>query len=85
MVEEGLANYGFDQLVMYQGAYEEVHGGVTSWIEDGGMVHNHHWSLRGSMLPLLHNGGAHVVVVVLLIEQLVAFMTPDSRVVDRLG
>lgn len=36
------------------------------------------------MLPLLHNGRANVVVVMLM-EQLVAFMTFDTRVVDRLG
>lgn len=84
MVEEGLPIHGFNQLVMYWGAYEGVHGAGTSWIEDGDMVHNHHWCLRGLMLPLLHNGRAHFVVV-MLIEQLVAFMTFDTRVVDRLG
>lgn len=41
MVEEGLAIYGFNKLVMYWRSYEGVHGAGISWIEDGDMVHNH--------------------------------------------
>lgn len=60
-----------------------MHGAMASWIEDGDMIHNPHWCLKGSMLLLLHNEGARVDVM--LIEQLVTFMIHDSRVVDRLG
>ena len=47
---------------------------VLSWIEDGDMVYMHHWCLRGPMLPLLHVGSAHVVVM--LTNELVVYMTP---------
>ena len=56
----------------------ECRGFVSSWTNDGDMAYSHHWCLRGPMLPLLPDGGAHVVVM--LSEQLVVFMTPNSRV-----
>lgn len=33
--------------------------------------------VRGPMLSMLHDGGAHVVVM--LTKELVVYMTPDSR------
>ena len=41
-VEEGLAVHGFNQPMMYWGAYEGAHWVITSWNEDSDMVYNHH-------------------------------------------
>lgn len=57
--------------------------GVTNWNKDSDVVYNHHQCLRGLMLPLLRDEVAHVIVI--LTEQLVVFMTPNSKVMDRLG
>lgn len=42
-----------------------MRGGVTSWIDNGDMVYNHDWCLRGLVLPLLLDGRAHVVVMLI--------------------
>lgn len=69
MVEEGLACLGYDQPIIYWGAYEGPWA-ISSWIGDGDMVYQ--WCLRGPMLPLLPNS------VVMSTKQLVTFMTPNS-------
>ena len=60
-----------------------IYWGVTSWNKDGDIVYNHHQCFRGPMLPFLPNGVVDVVLMLTL--QLLAFMTPDSRVVETLG
>lgn len=62
MVEEGPSGPGMNGPMMYWGAYEGACGAITSWTEHGDMVYNHHRCLRGLMLLVLPNGGAHVVV-----------------------
>ena len=88
MVKEGPTIFGYDWpmilfIYLLLGGYEGACNAISSWIEDGKMVYNHHRCLRGPLLPLLLDGGAHVVVM--LIEQLVTFMTPASKVVGTLG
>lgn len=83
VVKDGSLNLGSDQPIVYRGANEGANGVVSGWIEDGDMVYNHHLCLRGLVLALLPDGGAHVVVM--LKKLFVAFMTPDSSVVGRLG
>lgn len=56
MMEGGPSTHGFDQSIVYYGAYEGASEAISSWTENDDMVYNHHCCLKGPMLPMLPDG-----------------------------